>query len=233
MSGRGAEPGGPRSGVALLIPANNEAESLPEVLAGAMPLAVRTLVVDDGSEDGTAEAAREAGAELLSLPRRSGKGTALRRGLEVLLPDPEVEHVLFMDADGQHDPVDVPAMFAALDQRPQPDVVLGCRLRPETRDSIPRVRYATNLFGAYVLSRVTGLDVGDSQTGFRLIRADRLREIGLDSTGFEIETEILIKLAARKITLVNVPVSISYHPGRSHYRSVPDTYRVCMATLRY
>ena len=83
------------------------------------------------------------------------------------------------------------------------------------------------------LSRVTGLDVGDSQTGFRLISVDRLREIELESTGFEIETEVLLKLSARRIHLVNVPVSIQYHPGRSHYRTVPDTYRVCMATLRY
>lgn len=224
---------GERPGVVLLIPANNEAETLPGVLAGALPMVGRVLVVDDGSDDATAEAARAAGVDVLRLEQRSGKGAALRAGMKALLTDPDIEYLLFMDADGQHDPADIPAMLAALDRRPRPDVVLGCRLRPETKGSIPRVRYTTNLFGVYVLSRVTGLEVGDSQTGFRLIRADRLRAIELESTGFEIETEILLKLAARKINLVNVPVSISYDPDRSHYRAVPDTYRVCMATLRY
>jgi glycosyltransferase involved in cell wall biosynthesis len=221
-----------RPEVSLIIPANNEAETLAAVVAGALPLVDRVLVVDDGSDDDTAAVARAAGAELLAHPRRLGKGSALRSGLDALLPEVS-GFLLFMDGDGQHDPADIPAMLARLDDRPQPDVVLGCRLRPETRDDIPRLRYTTNLFGKFVLSRVTGLDVGDSQTGFRLIRVDRLREIELDSTGFEIETEILLKLSARNIHLVNVPVSIQYHPGRSHYRTVPDTYRVCMATLRY
>jgi glycosyltransferase involved in cell wall biosynthesis len=223
---------GERPEVSLIIPANNEAETLAAVVAGALPLVDRVLVVDDGSDDDTAAVARAAGAELLAHPRRLGKGTALRSGLDALLPEVS-GYLMFMDGDGQHDPADIPAMLARLDDRPQPDVVLGCRLRPETRDDIPRLRYTTNLFGKFVLSRVTGLDVGDSQTGFRLIRVDRLREIELDSTGFEIETEILLKLSARNIHLVNVPVSIQYHPGRSHYRTVPDTYRVCMATLRY
>jgi glycosyltransferase involved in cell wall biosynthesis len=223
---------GERPEVSLIIPANNEAETLAAVVAGALPLVDRVLVVDDGSDDDTSAVARAAGAELLAHPRRLGKGTALRSGLDALLPEVS-GYLLFMDGDGQHDPADIPAMLARLDDRPQPDVVLGCRLRPETRDDIPRLRYTTNLFGKFVLSRVTGLDVGDSQTGFRLIRVDRLREIELDSTGFEIETEILLKLSARNIHLVNVPVSIQYHPGRSHYRTVPDTYRVCMATLRY
>jgi glycosyltransferase involved in cell wall biosynthesis len=223
---------GERPEVSLIIPANNEAETLAAVVAGALPLVDRVLVVDDGSDDDTSAVARAAGAELLAHPRRLGKGTALRSGLDALLPEVS-GYLMFMDGDGQHDPADIPAMLARLDDRPQPDVVLGCRLRPETRDDIPRLRYTTNLFGKFVLSRVTGLDVGDSQTGFRLIRVDRLREIELDSTGFEIETEILLKLSARNIHLVNVPVSIQYHPGRSHYRTVPDTYRVCMATLRY
>ena len=223
---------GGRPEVSLVIPANNEAETLGEVIAGAMPLVDRVLVVDDGSDDGTAEVARAAGADLLVHPERRGKGAALRSAIDLLLPKVS-GYLLFMDGDGQHDPVDLPAMLAELDADPRPHVGLGCRLREETRAEIPRLRYVTNLFGKYVLSRVTGMDVGDSQTGFRLISVERLREIDLDSSGFEIETEILLKLAHRSIRLVNVPVSIVYHPGRSHYRSVPDTYRVCMATLRY
>lgn len=223
---------GGRPGVSLIIPANNESRTLADVVAGALPLVDRVLVVDDGSDDDTSAVARAAGAEVLSHQRRLGKGAALRSGLDALLPEVS-GYLLFMDGDGQHDPADIPAMLARLDDRPRPDVVLGCRLRPETRSDIPGLRYSTNLFGKFVLSRVTGLEVGDSQTGFRLIRADRLREIELESTGFEIETEILLKLCARKIQLVNVPVSISYHPGRSHYRTVSDTTRVCLATLRY
>ncbi len=230
--GAGQGTAGERPAVSLIIPVNNEAQTLAAVVAGARPLVDRVLVVDDGSDDGSAGVARAAGADVLAHPRRLGKGAALRSGLEQLLPD-ATGYLLFMDGDGQHDPADIPAMLARLGDRPRPDVVLGCRLRPETRDDIPRLRYTTNLFGKFVLSRVTGLDVGDSQTGFRLIRADRLREIELESTGFEIETEIMLKLSARHLHLVNVPVSISYHPGRSHYRTVTDTYRVCMATLRY
>jgi len=228
----GMEQDAGRPAVSLIIPANNEAETISGVVAGALPQVDRVLVVDDGSDDDTAAAARAAGAEVLSHPRRMGKGAALRFGMEALLPEAR-GYLLFMDGDGQHDPADIPAMLEPLVRRPRPHVVLGCRLRPETRGAIPGMRYATNLFGKYVLSRVTGLEVGDSQTGFRLIRADRLREIELESNGFEIETEILLKLCARRIDLVNVPVSIRYHPGRSHYRTVLDTSRVSLATLRY
>lgn len=221
-----------RPAVSLIIPANNEAETIGAVVAGALPQVDQVLVVDDGSDDDTAGQARAAGAEVLSHQGRMGKGAALRSGLQALLPDAK-GYLLFMDGDGQHDPADIPAMLEPLERRPRPDVVLGCRLRPETRGTIPGVRYATNLFGKFVLSRITGLDVGDSQTGFRLICAHRLREIELESNGFEIETEILLKLCARRIDLVNVPVSISYYPGRSHYRTVLDTSRVSLATLRY
>ena len=99
---------------------------------------------------------------------------------------------------------------------------------------MPAARYYSNVIGSRVLSWFIGADVLDSQSGFRIIQSDWLRRVPLTARGYEIETELLIKLTRAGATLDRVPVTrLRYAGARSHIRPFRDTFRTCMLALRY
>lgn len=210
-----------------LIPAYQAAATVGAVVAGVLRHVPRVLVVDDGSRDGTAEAARRAAAEVLVLPVNSGKGSAIRAGLAVLLPT-DATHVVFLDADGQHHPEDLPGLLEAA--RRGERFVIGSRMAEP--DKIPAYRYRTNEIGSKVLSRMTGLDVEDGQSGFRVVATDVLRRLRLSAKGYMIENEVLLKAAAHVSRVANVPVRAVYG-GPSHYRPFRDTWVISWLSVYY
>lgn len=209
------------------MPAYQAAPTVGDVVRGLRGALDRVLVVDDGSTDGTGEAARAAGAEVLRLPVNSGKGSAIRAGLPRLL-DSVATHIVFADADGQHAAEDLPALLDAA--REGDAFVIGSRMaRPE---EIPAARYRTNEIGSRILSRMTGFDVEDGQSGYRVIEADLLRGMRLSARGYLIETEILLKAAPRIARLRNVPVRAVYG-APSHYRPFRDTWIISWGAVYY
>jgi glycosyltransferase involved in cell wall biosynthesis len=215
--------------VAAIIPAYNEAGPIKAVITSLMRYAGTILVVDDGSTDGTAQVAREAGAEVVRHGARRGKGVAIRTGLAALEGRPH-RYVLMIDADGQHDPEDVPALVEAAESRGY-DLVIGDRaLGPELSGT---VRYYTNIVGCNTLSRWIGEDLLDSQSGFRLVRASMLEGLELDARGFEIETEMLLKLCRRGARLGHARVRSIPPSRKSRLRPVRDVTRICLSALKY
>lgn len=217
------------SHVTILIPSYNGGDNLIEVLRGLQPLGLPVLVVDDGSTDESGLRARDLGAEVLVLPRRSGKGTAMRRGLDLLLRTDPPEWVVFMDADGQHRPEEVTRFLAAMDG--DADFLVGSRM--QEGDRFPAYRLVTNRLGSEVLRWMSGHAVPDTQCGFRAFRTALVRAMALESTGFEIETEMLLKALRLGARWRAVPVSAVYNGQGSHFVPVADTFRICMAALRY
>jgi glycosyltransferase involved in cell wall biosynthesis len=210
-----------------LIPAYQAKETVGDVVRGARSYVDRVLVVDDGSTDGTGERAAEAGAEVLHLPENSGKGSALRAGIERLL-NSDATHVVFLDADGQHDPDDLPALLGAA--RQGDSFVIGSRVaRPE---ETPAVRYRTNEIGSRILTRMTGHEVEDGQSGYRVIATDILRRLKLNARGYLIETEILLKAAPHVARFRHVPVRAIYG-APSHYRPFRDTWIISWGAVYY
>ncbi len=211
-----------------LIPAYRCESSVGQVVLGVRALVPDVLVVDDGSRDRTAAAAAEAGARVLGRATNGGKGCALRDGLEVLLCEP-FTHVAFVDADGQHDPADLPRLLSAA--REGADFVIGSRLGcPE---GMPARSYRANTIGDRVLARMTGLAVEDGQSGYRVIEAALLRRLRLVSRRFAIENEILVKAAPHVRRLAIVPVRTIYGVGGSHYRPFRDTWITAWLTVWY
>jgi len=210
-----------------LVPAFRCASTVGAVVAGLLRAVPDVLVVDDGSGDGTAEAARAAGARLLARDANGGKGAALRAGLAILLAEP-VTHVAFVDADGQHDPADLPALLEAA--RSGADFVVGSRLKDTA--AMPAKNYWANTIGDKVLSRMTGLSVEDGQSGYRVVAADLLRTLRLRAERYSIENEMLIKAAPRVARFVSVPVRTIYG-GRSHYRPFRDTWVTSWLSVYY
>jgi glycosyltransferase involved in cell wall biosynthesis len=185
------------------------------------------LVVDDGSPDRTGAEAARAGADVLRLVENGGKGAALRAGLDRVLAS-SATHVAFVDADGQHDPEDLGRLLEAA--RDGADFVIGSRMRDA--EEIPLVRFRTNEIGSRILSRMTGLEIEDGQSGFRVVAADLLRRLKLSARGYSIETEILLKAARHIRRFCQVPVRAVYGGG-SHYRPFRDTWVISWGAVYY
>jgi glycosyltransferase involved in cell wall biosynthesis len=213
-----------------LIAAFNEAPSIAGVVSGVRPHVASVLVVDDGSTDGTAQAAASAGAAVIRHQANCGKGAAIRTGLATVLAT-DATHVLLLDGDGQHEPADAPHLIDAA-RCGSVDFVLG--ERPFDRASMPRSRYWTNRISSRVISRYfVGAEVADAQSGYRLVATDLLRRLRLSARGYEIETEMLIKAARRGARLARVPISLRYEGAVSKLRPWRDTTRTCFLAVRY
>jgi glycosyltransferase involved in cell wall biosynthesis len=210
-----------------LVPAYNAAATIGGVVSGIRAHVSDVLVVDDGSSDATAAEARQAGARVLAMSSNSGKGSALRAGLGLLLAG-DATHVAFVDADGQHDPEDLPRLLDAA--RSGADFVIGSRM--DLSQDIPAYRYRTNEIGSRILSRMTGHEVSDGQSGYRVIATDVLRRLRLTARGYSIETEILLKAAPLVSGFAEVPVRAIYG-GPSHYRPFRDTWLISWGAVYY
>ena len=210
-----------------VIPAYQAAETVGEVARGARRHVRRVLVVDDGSTDDTAARAAEAGAEVLRLAFNSGKGAAIRAGLARVL-ESAATHVALLDADAQHDPDDLPALFAAA--RRGDEFVIGSRM--QSPEQTPAVRYRTNEIGSRILTRMTGHEVEDGQSGYRVVSSRVLRLLDLKSDGYLIETEMLLKAARHVARFRHVPVRVVYG-GPSHYRPFRDTWIISWGAVYY
>src|SRR5262245_738951 len=210
-----------------LVPAHQAAATIGAVVAGAGRHVPRVVVVDDGSADATGARAREAGAEVVRLSENGGKGAAIRAGLERVFATDDT-HVAFLDADGQHDPSDLPGLLAAA--RDGEPFVIGSRMGDP--DAIPAYRYRTNEIGSRILTRMTGLEIEDAQSGYRVVSADLLRRLRLNARGYSIETEMLLKAAPHLRGFRHVPVRAIYG-GPSHYRPFRDTWVISWGAVYY
>ena len=208
-----------------LVPAYQAESTVGAVVRGALAHVATVVVVDDGSSDATGEEARAAGAEVLRRERNGGKGQALRSGLALVLAS-DATHVAFVDADGQHDPEDLPALLAAA--RSGEPFVIGSRMGDP--EAIPAYRYRTNEIGSRILTRMTGHEIEDAQSGYRVVSADLLRRLGLSAKGYSIETGMLLKAAPLVRRFAHVPVRAIYG-GPSHYRPFRDTWITSWAAV--
>jgi glycosyltransferase involved in cell wall biosynthesis len=214
---------------AAIVPAFNEAGTIAAVVEGVRPLVERVIVVDDGSRDETAARARAAGADVIAHETNRGKGHAVRTGLARAF-DIDVSHVLLLDGDLQHLPQEAAGLLAEA-ERTGADVVLGERKFERAR--MPASRYHANRIGSLVLSWFVGLPVHDTQCGFRVFRVDALRPLRLTAAGYEIETEMLVKVCRRGGRIACVPVTAVYAGQTSKLRPVPDTTRTCFLAVYY
>jgi glycosyltransferase involved in cell wall biosynthesis len=217
--------------VCALIPAFNEAAHIEEVVRGTGKHVQQVVVIDDGSSDATAEIARAVGATCLRSNANSGKASALRMGI-AFASDREFSHILFCDGDGQHSSDDIPSLIEAA-RETGADMVIGMRSFDRLR--MPRARYYSNTIGSKVASWLVGREIKDSQCGFRLVRLDKLRGMTLRGRKYELEMEILIKIALAGCSIVHVPVRTVYDDGqaRSKMKPVRDTVRICFWSLAF
>lgn len=214
--------------VAVAIPAYDAVHSVGSVVARTRAVIEDVLVVDDGSIDGTAQAARSAGAEVHVFPENRGKGAALSVAFAILFSR-GFTCVVTIDADGQHLPEEIPRLLAAASGA---DLVLG------TRDHLfaemGTLRRLSNRLSSRAISWAAGQAISDVQTGFRLYTRELIDRTGFPEPGFEAESAVVVRAARRGLRVTTTPIRLGQADGRStsHYRPVLDSLRIAAGVLR-
>lgn len=194
--------------LSILIPVYNEAATVAatirRVRAAALPVPREIIVVDDGSTDGTweiLESLQESDLKLVRHPRNLGKGHALRTALE----HARGNFVVVQDADLEYDPNDLPALIAPL-LAGEADMVYGSRFLGSAQGMKPMFRFG-NWGLAWAATLLFGRRVTDEATCYKAMRADLLRDMDLQCTGFEFCPEVTAKGFRRRARYVEVPIS--------------------------
>jgi hypothetical protein len=205
-----AHAGASWGGVLVCIPAFNEADSLPGVLAEVPAevagLRTHVLVIDDGSRDGTAAVARGLAARVVSHPVNSGQGAALQTGY-LVAERLGVDVVVTLDADGQHDPGQMERLVGPI-VRDEADFVVGSRrMDAGASEGDSRARGAGITVYTRLINLIGGTQVSDIANGYRAIRASRLAEIAFTEDQFH-NPELLLGAARAGLRVVDVPVTI-------------------------
>jgi glycosyltransferase involved in cell wall biosynthesis len=215
--------------VGVLIPAYLEEAHIAGVVRRVLKQVNSVLVVDDGSWDGTAACAREAGAEVVTHERNYGKGAAIKTGFRILL-ERGCSYILLLDGDGQHLPEEI-ARFLAAGAETRAGFIVGNRMGDA--EKMPPVRRMTNQGMSWLISYICGQSIPDTQCGFRMIRRDVVPLLFCESNAYEYETEMLIIASRNGHSVVSVPVSTVYAGEQSKINPVRDGVRFLRLILRY
>jgi glycosyltransferase involved in cell wall biosynthesis len=195
----------------VVIPAYRETQVLGPVVSRLRALGWRVVVVDDGSDDDTADVAESAGAWVIEHPVNLGQGAALRTGFAFVLADPTTQYVVTFDADGQHDPEAVAALLEPLTTGAV-TVTLGSRFLPgaDVSGKIPATRKVLLRLATRLARWTTGLSLTDTHNGMRAFRRDALERIVLQQDRMAHASEILSEIARLELPYREVGVRITY-----------------------
>ncbi|MBB5014568.1 glycosyltransferase family 2 protein [Rehaibacterium terrae] len=213
--------------ITVILPAKNEAQGLRQILPAlrqTLPEA-EIIVVDDGSSDDTASVATEHGARVLGTPYSMGNGAAIKRGARAASGDV----LVFMDADGQHNPADIPRLLERLQA--------GYDMAVAARDRHGQANLQRGLANAFynkLASWMTGHPIRDLTSGFRAVRADKFREfLHLLPNGFSYPTTITMAFFRSAYPVAYVPVEVAARVGTaSHIRPLRDGLRFLLIIFK-
>ncbi len=217
---------------AAVIPAYREEKHVGDIARRTRLQLDHVLVVDDGSNDQTAQRAREAGAEVIVHNQNRGKGEAIKTGLRHWL-DRQFTSVIILDADGQHLPEEIDRFIAAAATAAAPSFFLGNRMK--NLAGMPLIRRVVNRCMSGQISRLCGQIIPDTQCGFRMLDWQLISELlGPESVrGFDYETEMLIIASRKGFRIESIPITTVYSDEVSNIRPVRDAIRFFKLMRRY
>ncbi len=214
--------------ITAIIPALNEEISIGSVVIRTKKYVDHVIVVDDGSIDNTGEIARIAGADVITHPENRGKGEALKTGFMEANKD-GANVIVTIDADGQHDPGEIPKLVEPILTR-EFDMVIGSRYL--NGNSIPLYRR----FGQMILDKATnvnsGADISDTQSGFRAFAAGATPVFRFGQTGFSIESDMLAEAASAGLKIEEVDIGVRYDVDCSTENPVRHGLKVLVNILQ-
>ena len=215
-------------GITVIIPARDEGVSIGSMVLKTKKYAEHVIVVDDGSTDDTAEVARLAGAEIIRHPRNKGKGEALKTGFYAAFNN-GTKIIVTIDADGQHDPDEIPKVIAPISSMGA-NMVIGSRYL--NGNNIPFIRH----MGQIVLDRMTNLNSGvkvtDTQSGFRAFDINTAKKFSFGQNGFSIESEMLTEAANAGSIIKEVDIGVRYDVDCNSENAVVHGMKVLINILQ-
>lgn len=212
--------------LSIIIPARDEQSGLSQLLPKIRQRYPQTeiIIVDDGSTDGTAQICQEHHVRLVCHPYCMGNGAAIKTGAREARGDV----FLFLDADGQHNPDDIPRLLAELDKGY--DMVVGARHR-RTQANIGRM-YANSIYN-HLASWMVNRRIEDLTSGFRAVRAEKFREfLYLLPNGFSYPTTITMSFFRAGYAVGYVPVEANSRQGKSHISPMRDGLRFLLIIFK-
>ncbi len=213
----------------VIIPAFNEEHNIAGVVAKALSYADTVVVVDDGSSDSTAAVAHAAGAAVVSHDRNKGKGAAIKTGFAYLC-DLGFEGAITLDADGQHDPAEIPAFVREAGRGY--DMIIGNRMGNVA--TMPFIRRFANYASSLLITLFLKRHIPDSQNGYRYYKLATVAVLPLEADKYDFETEVIFRAARARYRIGFVPTRTIYRSeARSKVNSLTDTLRFIGILLRY
>ncbi|MFH0738653.1 MAG: glycosyltransferase family 2 protein [Candidatus Omnitrophota bacterium] len=212
----------------VVIPTYNEAKAISGLIEQIRKQGLDVLVVDDGSSDNTTKLARQVGGVVLINQNNQGKGASLIKGFNYALSH-GYDVVITMDGDGQHLPVDIP-YFIRMAKDSKSGLIIGNRMLKAHR--MPRLRLITNMFMSWVISKVAGQSIPDTQCGFRLLKKEVIEKLSLGTFKYETESEIIIQTSRLGFKIESIPVKTVYAGEKSQINPFIDTLRFFRLILR-
>ncbi len=186
-----------------VIPAHNESRNIGKVLPRVKKYVDAVIVVDDGSKDNTADVAKKFGAIVVSHAINLGKGAALKTGCD-LAENLKAEHIVVMDADGQHQPKDIPQFIRKLKES---DIVIGYRTPNNRMPIVFRIGNSAIEAASFLLF---GLHIKDTQCGFRAFNRRIYKNLRWKSADYSVESEMIARIGKEKIKYAQIPIETIY-----------------------
>lgn len=202
--------------IIALIPAYNEVRYIADVVKRTLAYAP-VVVIDDGATDGTGAAAALAGAKVIAHAVNQGKGKALNTGFAYAVQR-GVAAAITLDADGQHDPDEIPRFIEAF-RAGKGDIIIGQRSFAQ----MPAKSQFGNRVGTRLLNWAMGQPVPDNQSGYRLLSRAVMAKVRPSSTRFEAEVEILLRAQIAGFKIAWVPIKTIYNDKKSHFKPISDS----------
>lgn len=212
--------------ISIVLPAKNEAGAIGQTIEKilALQLVDEVIVVNDGSSDQTLQVAEQAGAKVISHPYSKGNGAAIKTGAR----HAQGEIIIFMDADGQHDPNDIPEFIKKLEQGY--DLVVGAR---QKGSQASLGRGFANAFYNKLATYMTEHQVEDLTSGFRAVRAEKFREfLYLLPNGFSYPTTSTMAFFRAGYSVTYIPIHAAKRIGQSHIRLLRDGTRFVLIIFK-
>ena len=219
-----------RSQAVAVIPAYHDEKHIGDIVRRTAQQLDHVLVIDDGSNDETAQRAREAGAEVIVHSQNRGKGEAIKTGLRHCLAR-EVTWLILLDSDGQHLPEEIERFLSAAASATQPMLFVGNRM--DNASAMPFIRRVVNRYMSRRISHLCGQRIPDTQCGFRMLHQQLIPELLGGGDRFDYDTEVLIIASRKRYRIEPVPITTVYSDQVSNIHPVRDAFRFFKLMRRY
>lgn len=210
----------------VIMPTYNNQKTVGRVIESILRYTHNLIVVNDGATDNTPQIIEsfQNKISIVSYAKNKGKGYALQQGFKEALQQ-GFEYAITIDSDGQHFAEDIPLFVDAL-QKNKGALIMGAR--NIAKEGMPQKNTFANKFSNFWVKVQTGLSLPDTQTGFRLYPLRAVEKLKLWSTKFELEVEVLVKLAWQNVPIIPIDIQVKYDPNErvSHFRPLPDFTRI-------